>query len=242
MRGIFAAFIHSCESPTDVGYANNDMSAKKYNAAGACFVSTDSADGSFKLGDIVAEGFNWENDEIRVINPETSATSVRLIYLDKETADAYEMEQGWYEGSELEPYNNVSFTLGTGFLTSFGSSAVKFTSAGQVYEYPITIDCSSKKYTMVPNPLPRGVKLSEVSATGFNWEDDELRIMNPATSGTNVRLIYLDKETADSFEMEAGWYEGNELEPYGNYEIKPGDGMMLSSGSKSVKINFPSAL
>ena len=220
-----------------VGYANTSTTAKKYNCLGPAFITTGDANGKFTLKDFVMTGFNYEKDELRIIKPASSETAVVLSYL-------YESDDlgatGWWDMAEPKEYNDEPLALGTGFLSSYNSTGtIGVQNAGQVYDQAPTIDCRGNKYQVIPNPLPRRVKFSEVVVTGFNYEKDELRIIKADTSETDVALSYL----YESDDLGAtGWWDMATPDEYNDRYIEVGEGFLLSSNSGNVQITFPKAI
>jgi hypothetical protein len=242
---IFAASVAMCgallaevSSQNIVGYSTTSTTAKKYNCVGPAFITTGaSADGTFMLKDLKVTGFNYEADEVRIIDPATSATSTMLVYFTE--ADGMGVT-GWFDFANEADYNEIPLSLGTGFLTSFGSvTEVAFQSAGEVFNESPTVDCRGNKYQVIPNMLPRSVKLSEIVPTGFNYEKDELRIINPATSATSTMLVYFTE--ADGMGV-TGWFDFANEADYNDHVVEVGDGFLLSSGSENVEFTFPKAI
>lgn len=216
-----------------------------YNIAGFCFANT-VLDGQAKLSDLTATGWDWEGDELRILNPANCANSQVLIWLTKEEATEFEVgdKAGWYDSTTVEYQGDVQFDMGTGFMTSLSSTGVSFQYSGQVYNQAFSIPCTGKVYVIVPNALPRDLKMSEVSASGWDWEGDELRVLNPSNCANSQVLMWLTKEEATEFEVgdKAGWYDSTSVEYQGELTISPGDGFMTSLSSSNVTINMPAAI
>ena len=175
------------------------------------------------------------------MNPDDSSADATLMYLDETTAAAYEMTAGWYDFNTLEPYTE-EVTVGTGFMTDFNSGSAKLVYSGAVYDQPFSVDLRGLKYSILANALPRPVKMSEISATGYDWESDWLYVMNAEDSSADRTLMYLDAATAESYGMTAGWYDYNTLESVADMELAPGEGFMTDFNSGNTIINFPAAI
>ena len=244
LRGTFAAFIHSCESPTDVGYATQDVSGEGsvYNIAGFCFANV-GLDGQAKLSDFSATGWNYENDEIRILNAANCKSTKSLVWLTKDEAEGGGVgdKAGWYDASEFTYEGNLTFDLGSAFLTSLSSTGVKFQYAGQVYDQAFTIPCANKVYVLIPNALPRQISLSEVTATGWNYENDEIRKLNKSNCRSLKTFVWLTKDEAEGGGVgnKAGWYDASEFTYEGAQTLNPGDGLMTSLSSTGISINMP---
>lgn len=206
--------------------------------------------GSAKFSNLVANGWNYENDELRVLNAANCYSAAKYMYLTKEEAveifEDADALAGWYDADEASYVGDQTFDLGSGFLTSIASSAVTFTYAGQVFDQAFSISCAGMKYAIIPNALPRSVKMSEISATGWNYENDELRVLNPTNCQSAKKLMYLTKEEAveifEDADALAGWYDADEANYEGDFEVSSGDGFMTSLASPSIIINMPKAI
>ena len=243
VTAVYASVFAAVESQI-VGYATQDISGKKYSAIGVCFSGV-AANGTFKLNRFVPAGWDYENDELRILNAANSGTQQVLVWLTAEEAadGGVGTEAGWYDGTEFAYMGDEEFDLGTGFQTSLFSQNVTFTSSGDVFDKPFTLDCSGKKYCIIPNALPRTIKVNEIVPTGWDYENDELRIVDSTNSGTQQVLVWLTAEEAadGGVGTEAGWYDGTEFTYMGNKEIAPGYGFMTSLFSPGVKFNYPAA-
>ena len=232
------------ESANIVGYATQDVSGEGsvYNVAGFCFANV-GLDGQATLADFQATGWDYESDEIRVLNPANCANSKVLVWLTKEIATEGGVgdKAGWYDASEFTYEGDTAFDLGTAFLTSLTSTGIKFQYAGQVYDQAFTIPCDGKVYVLVPNALPRTITLSEVSAAGWDYESDEIRKLNKANCANEKVFVWLTAEVATEGGVgdKAGWYDASEFTYEGSYSLDPGEGLMTSLSSAEVKINMP---
>ena len=244
LRGIFAALVCVSQAPTLVGYATQDVSGEGsvYNIAGFCFANT-GLDGKAKLSDFMASGWDYESDEIRILNPANCANAKVLVWLTKEIATEGGVgdKAGWYDASEFTYEGDSSFDMGTAFLTSLTSTGIKLQYAGQVYDQAFTIPCDEKVYVLVPNALPRDITLAEVSATGWDYESDEIRKLNKTNCANEKVFVWLTKEIATEGGVgdKAGFYDASEFTYEGAHLLHPGEGLMTSLSSAAVKINMP---
>lgn len=238
------AAIAAVESPNIVGYTSQDVSGEGsvYNVAGFCFANV-GLDGQAKLADFVASGWNYENDQIRVLNPATCANSKVLVFLTAEEASGGGVgdKAGWYDADDFTYEGDTAFDLGSAFLTSLGSTGVKFQYAGQVYDQAFTIPCANKVYVLVPNALPRQISLSEITATGWNYENDQIRKLNKQNCANEQVFVWLTKDEAEGGGVgdKAGWYDADNFTYEGAQTLNPGEGLMTSLGSTNVSINMP---
>lgn len=223
-----------------MGYTKTELAGKKYNATGACFITPGASDdGTFTLANVTPTAYDWESDALFVMNPDDSSADAQIIYMTEDVASGMGVEAGWYDLATAAPYGDEKWEFGTGFMTSFDSGTPDFNYAGEVYDQAYSVDCRGKKYSIVPNGLPRIIKLSEVSATGYDWEADALFIMNPEDSSADVQLVYMDSVVASGMGVEPGWYDLSSAAPYADYEVAPGAGFMTSFDGGNVILNFP---
>lgn len=191
----------------------------------------------------MATGWNYENDEIRILNPATCANTKALVFLTaaEATEGGVGTKAGWYDSSEFTYEGDASFDLGSAFLTSLVSTGVKFQYAGQVYDQAFTIPCANKRYVLIPNALPRQIAFSEVSATGWNYENDEIRKLNKVNCANEKVFVWLTKAEAEDGGVgnKAGWYDASEFTYEGAQTLEPGEGLMTSLVSTGVSINMP---
>ena len=192
------------------------------------------------------EGWDYENDQLRILNPANSASLQRFVWLSKDeaTEGGVGTKAGWYDDTEFTFEGDNTFDIGSGFITTLFSSGVKFVYAGEVYSDSFTLNCAGKKYNIVPNALPRTIKLNEIIPTGWDYENDQLRLLNPSTSGSSQRFVWLSKSEATEGGVgdKAGWYDDTEFSFEGEKEIASGDGFITTLFSPSVMFTFPKAV
>ena len=130
IAAVSAAF--AIESQNIVGYSTQDLSAKEgkssvYNIAGFCFANVGANAGEAKFSDLSATGWDWEGDELRILNPLNCSNDQTLIYLTEEEAKEFEVgtKAGWYDSTSVEYAGDLSVAPGAGFMTSLSSTAVQ---------------------------------------------------------------------------------------------------------------------
>ena len=202
------------------------------------------------MNDIKVEGFDMWEDKLYIMNPATCGKLVELVWLDDETAQMLDESwtEGWYDvDPDYHPYEG-KLDFGTGFRSDFSSSSIKFTYTGQVADHAATIgnkrEKTSDQYMIIPNVCPREVYFSEITCTGFDMWEDKLYIMNPATCGKLVELVWLDDETAQMLDESwtEGWYDVDpDYHPYAG-SLKAGEGVRSDFSSPDVKITFPNPM
>ena len=114
-----------------MGYAKTELAGKKYNATGACFITPGASDeGTFTLANVTPTAYDWESDQLFVMNPDDSSADAQLIYMDETTASGMGVPAGWYDFQTAAPCSDIAWSFGTGFMTSFGSGTPDFNYAG----------------------------------------------------------------------------------------------------------------
>lgn len=115
------------------------------------------------------------------------------------------------------------------------------TYSGQVYDQAFSISCANKVYVLIPNALPRQLSLSEITAIGWNYENDQIRKLNKTTCANDSVYVWLTAEEATEGGVGtlAGWYDAYEFTYMGAVTLNPGDGLMTSLTSTGVTINMP---
>ena len=231
-----AAFGDGIESSNSVGYNIVDFSGKTMVCVGVPFNSTGAT--TFKLGDFTAEGFDAGSDTIQTIDPDTADGVDFYVYLDAATYGA--ALAGWWTDDLSESVNDTEFDVGTGFLGAFGAQGVVLTAAGEVPTSPIEMDFTGKTMVIVPNPLPRTVTLSEITAEGFDAGSDTLQTIDPDTADGVDFYVFLDEATYGA--ALAGWWTDDLSESAADVEIPAGEAMLGAFGSGEVVLTFPAAL
>ena len=228
------------ESANIVGYSNSTYTGKKWNCVGATFIGVTNTDGQFRLGDIVATGWDYESDELRTLKTSNGGTDVSMFYLTAAVAEEIGAPSaGWYDG-DGNCHNDDVFDIGSGFLTCLYSD-VTFTYSGQVYPDEIPLSYAGKKWNVVANPLPTAITLGQVTATGWDYESDELRTLKTSNGGTSVSMFYLTAAVAEEIGApSAGWYDGDG-ECHNDDVVNPGEGFLTCLYS-NVTLTFPAAI
>ena len=231
-----AAFGDGIESANTVGYNTADFTGKTMVCVGVPFNSTGAT--TFKLGDFTATGFDPTSDMIQTIDPDTADGVDFYVYLDAATYGA--ALAGWWLDDLSEAVNDMDFDVGTGFLGAFGAQEVALTVAGEVPSDPVTMDFTGKTMVIVPNPLPRTVTLSEVTAEGFDPTGDILQTIDPDTADGVDFYVFLDEATYGA--ALAGWWLDDLSESAADVEILAGEALLGAFGSGTVELTFPAAL
>ena len=230
------AFGDGIESANTVGYNDADFSGKTMVCVGVPFTTVGAT--TFKLGDLTAEGFDAGSDLLQTIDPDTADGVDFYVYLDAATYGA--SLAGWWDADLTEQFNDLEFDVGTGFLGAFGAQEVVLRAAGEVSSSPIEMDFTGKTMVIVPNPLPRTVTLSEVTAEGFDAGSDLLQTIDPDTADGVDFYVYLDEATYGA--ALAGWWDADLAESMGDVEIPAGGAMLGAFGAGEVVLTFPAAL
>lgn len=195
---------------------------------------------------MIPTAWNYEDDTLRIVNTSTGGSTKKVVWLTKEIATEGGVGDtaGWYDAEEFTFEGNTTFDIGSAFMTSLVSTDVQFQYAGQVYNQAFTIPCDNKKYVLVPNALPRVISFSEIVASNWDYENDQMRKLNKATGGSVQKFVWLTKDEAEGGGVgdKAGWYDAEEFTYEGAQILNPGDGLMTSLVSKTVQISMPAAV
>ena len=230
------AFGDGIESVNFVGYNTADFTGKTMVCVGVPFNSTGKT--TFKLGDFSATGFDPNSDLLQTIDPDTADGVDLYVYLDAATFGS--ALAGWWDADLTESMDDTEFDVGTGFLGAFGTQEVTLTDAGEVATAPVSIDFTGKTMVIVPNPIPRTVTLSEITAEGFDANSDLVQTIDPDSADGVDLYVFLDETTYGS--ALAGWWDADLTEKMDDVEIAAGEAMLGAFGSGEVVLTFPAAL
>ena len=226
-----------------VGYSSADASGKTYMAVGPTFIDVSSSTGEFSVRSLKPQGdYDWQDDILFVVNPDTCEADVELCYLTKAEFPKL-AEDGWYDAGDGTPYNDETFAIGTGFQSSFASgNDFSLMSSGQVHGDGYSVDCTGKVYQFLVNGTGRTITWGEiVPDADYDWQDDIAFIINPDTCEADVELCYLTKAEFPKL-AEDGWYDAGDGTPYNDEELAPGEGFQTSfAAGGSFNLNFPAA-
>ena len=223
------------ESSNTVGYNTADFTDKTMVCVGTPFFGV-GANAKFTLANFVATGFEYGSDILQTIDPDTADTIDSFTYLDPET---YPTMAGWWYDDLSDSADDIEFDAGQGFLGAFGGMCVGLQNAGEVSNSPMTFDYSGQTMVVVPNPIPRVMTLSEITAEGFEYGSDILQTIDPDSADTVESFTYLDPDTYPTM---SGWWYDDLSDSAADVEIQPGEGMLGAFGSGCVELTFPAAV
>lgn len=243
--GTFAAV----ETSNIVGYKTTNSGQNLYLTGGMCFVTCGSTDGTFRLGDLKMEGSTWGTDWLQFINPATSvvdSSKNATYYSEAEAiADGGTADDAEWENYDEECLDDVTYPIGTAFLTSFGSTDVTITYSGEINLNAVysTINCTGKPYAYVANPYPGDLTAGDIKLVNSVWGTDWLQFINPATSVVDSKkniTYYSEAEAiADGGTADDAEWENYDEECKDDTPIPMGSGFLCSFGSPNVQILFP---
>lgn len=242
-------FADGISSSNVVGFKTTNSGTSPYLTGGMCFVTCGATDGTFRLGDMALKGSAWGSDWIQFIDPTTSIVdpSKNATYYSAAEALA---DGGTAADAEWEDINencldDVTYPLGTAFLTSFLSTDVEITYSGEVNLVATysTINCAGKAYAFVANPYPGDLTAGDIKLVGSTWGSDWLQFLDPATSivdPTKNITYYSEAEAlADGgTAADAEWEDIDETSK-DDVSIPMGSGFLCSFLSSNVQILFP---
>ena len=254
MFGLAAAAAISAfaiESANTVGYKTTNSGQNLYLTGGMCFVTTGSTDGTFRLGDMKMEGSTWGSDWLQFIDPTTSIfdPSKNATYYSaaEAIADGGTADDAEWENYDEECLDDVTYPLGTAFLTSFLSTGVTITYSGEVNINAAysTINCAGKPYAFVANPYPGDLTAGDIKLVGSTWASDWLQFLDPSTSivdpTKNITYYSAAEAIADGGTADDAEWENFDEECKDDTPIPMGSGFLCSFLSPNVQILFPVA-
>ena len=204
-------------------------------------------DGSnFKLSDIELNGGDCSQDYVQVIESTKAAVSDTFCYVS--SAQALEFGdasyQGWWNVTMDTSKDDVSFPVGTAFLSAFGSKAVVSTYAGQVVDGASAMNCVGKQYVMFANPLPRTMKLGELIMDGGDCSQDYVQVLESTKAAVTETYCYVSAAQALEFGDASyqGWWNFTMDTSKDDVEVEAGDAFLGNFATKNITITFPSAI
>ena len=252
MFGLAAAAAISAfaiESANTVGYKTTNSGGNLYLTGGMCFVTCGSTDGTFRLGDMKLEGSVWGSDWIQFLDPTTSIvdpTKNATYYSAAEAiADGGSADDAEWEDINEDSLDDVTYPIGTAFLTSFLSTGVTITYSGEVNLNAAysTIDCTGKPFAYVANPYPGDLTAGDIKLVNSVWGSDWLQFLDPATSIVdplkNITYYSAAEAIADGGTAADAEWEDIDENSKDDTPILMGTGFLCSFLSSNVQILFP---
>ena len=220
------------ESANVVGYQEIAVPAG-YSMKAATFKAIS---GDYKISDIKVDGAGGVGGEYgQLVNSDGTWGNV-YYYLTEEEAF---VPTGWYKdvgGAEAVTDEDV-LTVGQSFFFA-SDSDITFTYAGQVISQP-TFDIVAG-YSIIGNPSPVPVKISEIAVTGAGGVGGEYgQLVNTDGTWGNV-YYYLTEEEAF---VPTGWYKdvGGGEAVTDEDVLEPSDSMFFAADS-DITFTFPAVL
>ena len=243
------AFGEGIESQNTVGYKTTNSGTDLYLTGGMCFVTCGSTDGTFRLGDLKLEGSTWGSDWLQFLDPTTSivdpSKSVTYYSAAEAIADGGTADGAEWENYDEECQDDVTYPIGTAFLTSFASTGVTITYSGEVNLNAAysTIDCTGKPFAFVANPYPGDLTAGDIKLVNSVWGSDWLQFLDPATSivdpSKSITYYSAAEAIADGGTADDAEWENYDEECKDDSPILAGSGFLCSFASPSVQILFP---
>ena len=193
--------------------------------------------GDFKISDIkVAGAFGAGGDSVQKVNADGSWGDM-YYYLTMDGTGW--LEDGWYKADQSTPVDDSDVIgVGEALFVSAGSD-MTFTYSGEVLSGKPVVTVGIG-YSMVGNPTPIQVKLSEIKVAGaFGAGGDSVQKVNADGSWGDM-YYYLTMDGTGW--LEDGWYKADQSTPVDDSDVLDvGDGVFISSGS-DLTLTFPAAL
>ena len=252
MFGLAAAAAISAfaiESANVVGYKSANTGANPYITGGMCFVTCGSTDGTFRLGDMKLEGSTWGSDWIQFIDPTTSifdpSKDATYYSAAEAIADGGTADDAEWEDVDENSLDDVTYPIGTAFLTSFLSTGVTITYSGEVNLNAAysTINCTGKPYAYVANPYPGDLTAGDIKLVNSTWGSDWLQFIDPATSivdpTRDITYYSAAEAIADGGSADDAEWEDVDENCKDDTLIPAGSGFLCGFLSPNVQILFP---
>ena len=254
MFGLAAAAAISAfaiESANTVGYKTTNTGVNPYITGGMCFVTCGATDGTFRLGDMKLEGSTWGSDWIQFIDPTTSifdpSKDATYYSAAEAIADGGTADDAEWEDVDENSLDDVTYPIGTAFLTSFLSTGVTITYSGEVNLNAAysTINCTGKPYAYVANPYPGDLTAGDIKLVGSTWGSDWLQFIDPATSivdpTKDITYYSAAEAIADGGSADDAEWEDVDENCKDDTLIPAGSGFLCGFLSPNVQILFPVA-
>jgi len=193
--------------------------------------------GSYKISDIKVSGAEGAGaDGIQKINADGSWGDLYYYY----TMDGSGwLEDGWYLSDGVTPVSDSDIIdVGEAFMVT-SSSGMSFTFAGQVADTNPEVNVPAG-FSMVGNPTPVTVKISQISVTGADGAGaDGIQKINADGSWGDLYYYY----TLDgSGWLEDGWYLSDGATPVSDDDVLAAGESVMFTSSSGLKATFPKAL
>ena len=235
MLAVSAALIGTAAMAVEssvVGYQNVDVPTG-YSMRTVTFKAIA---GDYKISDIVVEGAAGAGGENGQLVNADGTWGNAYYYLTEEEAF---VTTGWYKDAiGAEPVTDEDvLTVGQAFFFASDSDCT-LTYAGQVIAQP-TVDVPAG-YSMIGNPSPVAVKLSEITVEGAAGAGAENGQLVNADGTWGNAYYYLTEEEAF---VTTGWYkDAIGAEPVTDDDVlEPADSMFFASES-DLTLTFPAVL
>ena len=193
--------------------------------------------GNFKISDIKVSGaLGAGGDTVQKIEADGSWGD--LYYYMTLDGSGW-LEDGWYKEDQMTPVDDTD-TIGVGeALFVSAGSAMTFTYAGEVLSGKPVVPVSAG-YSMVGNPTPVQIKLSDIEVSGALGAGGDTVQRIEADGSWGALYYYMTLE--GSGWLEDGWYKEDQMTPVDDTDtLTAGDGLFVSA-SGDLSLTFPAAL
>ena len=215
-----------------MGYATTELQTGA-KATGASFVTI--GETGCRLTNIAPAGFDKTTGgvAIQILNNYGRTTKTYKYY--KGGRGSYAIE-GWYdETTRITPENDVVFAPGTGLWIT-GTDGFTFRTSGQVLFDDVVCNLRTGA-TMLSNPYPMAVKLTNITPAGFDKTTGGVAIQILNNYGSTTKTYKYYKGGRGSYATE-GWYDGTtRITPENDVAFEPGAGLWVT-GSDGYTLTF----
>ena len=224
------------------------------------FLPINGAAGDLTLGDIKQVGGSVSSFTLTTYDNNVTSQK-EYWYFDADTAEAAEIDEGWYELTEDEDdniipdiekgaQNDEPLPLGQGCVIVSVDDDATYSSAGVVDSIVREFSVPAGDRKMTGNVLPKTLTLGQIKQVGGSVSSFTLTTYdNNVTS--QKEYWYFDADTAESVEIDEGWYELTEDEDDNiipdiekgvqNFSVGSGEGFVVVSVDDDAVLQFPKA-
>lgn len=175
----------------------------------------------------------------------------RMYWLDseewEEDGEYWPAQYGWWSSDGEIEYNNVKLSAGEGLWFAINDTSLSIQSAGQVAT-GVAIKLV-KGNQLIANPLPVGLKMSQIYVTGYTGEylDNGVSCGKLDNFGRSIaRMYWLDseewEEDGEYWPAQYGWWSSDGETEYNNEDLAAGEALWFADAGTGFTLNFPNPL
>ena len=215
-----------------MGYTTTELQTGA-KATGASFVTI--GETGCKLTSITPAGFDKTTGGVAIQILDNFGLMAKIYKYYKGGRAPYATE-GWYDGTtRITAENDVVFAPGAGLWVT-GSDGFMFQTSGQVLFDDVVCNLRTGA-TMLANPYPMAVKLTNITPAGFDKTTGGVAIQILDNFGLMAKIYKYYKGGRVPYATE-GWYDGTtRITPENDVAFEPGTGLWVT-GSDGYTLTF----